>query len=54
MEAAVLVIVWPFLYYSQILQGWHVSSMYGKKQVISVTEEILSSLPFWGEMEETP
>jgi len=34
--------------------GWHVSSMDGKNQVISITEEILSSLPFWEEMEETP
>jgi len=40
-----------------MLQGWHVSSMdgnnHGKNRVISVTE-ILSSLPFWEEMEETP
>ena len=40
-----------------IFQGWHVSSMdgnnHGKNRVISVTEEILSSLPFWEEMEET-
>jgi len=38
-------------------QGWQVSSIdgnnHGKNQVSSVTEEILSSLPFWEEMEET-
>jgi hypothetical protein len=34
-------------------QGWQVSSVYGKNRVSSVTEEILSSLPFWEEMEET-
>jgi len=39
-------------------QDWHVSSVdsnnHGKNRVISVTEEILSSLPFWEGMEETP
>jgi len=42
----------------RVSQGWHVSSMdgnnHGKNRVISVTEEILSFLPFWEEMEETP
>jgi len=41
-----------------LIQGWHASSMdsnnHGKNRVISVKEEILSSLPFWEEMEETP
>jgi len=42
------------------MQGWHVSSMddninnHGKNRgVFSVMEEILYSLPFWEEMEET-
>jgi len=41
-----------------VCQGWHVSSMdsnnHSKNQFISITQEILSSLPFWEEMEETP
>jgi len=40
-----------------LYQGWHVSSMdgnnHGKNRVTSLTEEILSSLPFWEEIEET-
>ena len=36
-----------------IFQGWHVSSMDGKNWGVSIMEEILSSLPFWEEMEET-
>jgi len=44
--------------YNSPEQGWHFSSMdgnnHGKNWVISVMEEILSSLPFWEEMEETP
>jgi len=29
--------------------GWHVSSMDGKNHFFPITEEILSSLPFWEE-----
>jgi len=30
------------------------SNNHGKNRVIYVTEKILSSLPFWEELEETP
>jgi len=30
-------------------QGWHVSSVDSKNRVSSITEEILSSPPFWEE-----
>ena len=36
-----------------IWHGWYVSCIDGTNWVFSVTEEILSSLPFWEEMEET-